>query len=179
MSDNLPAVPAHSVFGLMRSELTLAERAKLQTQAMERVDDSRFGRSVPLFLTELPFGGDNDEITDRIAAAILLADDPDAAQSEQGTVSGQDLVGKTVTVWDLRVMPGQMDGGWGAYLLLDVTIGDDPRHVVATTGAKQAVTRLARSWADGDLPAKGSFAHIPNTGKGREPAVMFVCEPAF
>lgn len=179
MSDNLPAVPESSVFGLLRKQLSPEDRAKLQSQAMERVEDERFPRPVPLFLTELPFGGDDDEITDRIAAAVLMADDPDAAQSDQGTVAGKDLVGETIVVWDLRVMAGEKTGGWGAYLLLDVTVGDSQDHVVANTGAKQAVTRLARCWADGELPARGAFTTIPNTGKRGEPALTFMCEPAF
>jgi hypothetical protein len=179
VSDSLPAVPANSIFGLMRSELSAQERGKLQIAAMERVEDDRFHRPVPLFLTQLPFGGDSDEITDRIAAAILLADDPDAAQNDNGTVSGKELVGEPVTVWDLRVLPGEKPGGWGAFLLLDVTVGDDERHVVANTGAKQAVVRLARAWADGELPCKGAFSTIPGTGNRGEPAIAFICEPAF
>ena len=179
MTDNLPAVPVASVFGQLRKALSPEERAKLQYQAMERVEDERFKRPVPLFLTQLPFGGDADEITDRIAASILLADDPDAAQADNGTVAGKDLVGEQVVVWDLRVLPGVKSGGWGAFLLLDVTVGTNPVHVVANTGAKQAVVRLARCWSDGELPVKGSFATIAGTGKNGEPAIAFICEPAF
>jgi hypothetical protein len=179
MSDNLPAVPESSVFGLLRTALSSQERAKLQVMAMEKVTDDRFRRPVPLFLTQLPFGGDNDAITDRIAAMILVADDPDAAQSDAGTMALKDLVGESIIVWDLRVMPGDKDGGWGAYLLLDVTRGDSDEHIVCNTGAKQAVVRLARCWADGELPVRGSPAHIAGTGKKGEPAVAFICEPAF
>jgi hypothetical protein len=179
MSDNLPALPEASVLGLLRGQLSSQERAKIQAAAMERVEDDRFKKPVPRFLTELPFGGDDDEITDRIAAAVLVAADPDAAQNDAGTMAGAKLVGRTVVVWDLRVIPGQQPGGWGAYLLLDVTLDDGDDHVVVNTGAKQAVTRLARCWVDGELPARGSFAEIPGTGRAGNAAVTFVTEPAF
>lgn len=179
MSDNLPALPDSSVLGLLRQEMSGAERAKLQTAMMERVDDERFPRQVPRFLTELPFGGDDDEITDRIAAMILVAEDPQQAQSDAGTLAAKDLVGQSVIVWDLRVLPGEKPGGWGAYLLLDVTMGDSDEHVVCNTGAKQAVTVLARTWVDGLLPCRGAFTEIAGTGRRGNAAVTFITEPAF
>lgn len=179
MSDNLPTLPEASVLGLLRQPLSGAERAKLQAAAMERVEDERFPRPVPRFLTELPYGGDDDEITDRIAASVLVAEDPDTAQSESGTLAGKGLVGKSVVVWDLRVLAGEKPGGWGAFLLLDVTVDDSDEHLVANTGAKQAVTRLARCWVDGELPVKGSFAEIAGTGKNGNAAVTFITEPPF
>src|SRR5215469_2754674 len=150
---------------------TAAERAKQQSILMERVEDERFGRPVPRFVTFLPFGGDDDEITDRIASAILVAEDPDLAQTQQGTTAGRDLIGKTVTIWDLRVLDGEKPGGWGAYLILDVTVGDDEVHRVVNTGAKQVVARLANAWAAGHLPLRGVFAEIDGTGKRGNAAV--------
>lgn len=179
MTDNLPALPESSVLGLLRQPLTGAERAKIQQAAMERVEDDYFPRPVPRFLTELPRGGDDDEISDRIAAAVLVAESPDDQQADNGTPAAKGLVGKTVIVWDLRVMAGEKPGGWGAYLLLDVTVGDSDEHMVVNTGAKQAVTRLARCWVDGELPAKGAFAEIAGTGKRGNAAVKFIVEPAF
>jgi len=161
------------------TEASPAERAKAQYALMERVEDERFTKPVPRFLTLLPFGGDDDEITDRIASAILVADDADAAQSEQGTTAGKELVGKVVTVWDLRVFDGDKPGGWGAFLLLDVTVGDDEVHKAVNTGAKQAVTRLANAWAKGELPITGTFAEIEGTGKRGNVAITFVAEPAL
>lgn len=151
----------------------------LQAEAMTLVEDDRFERPVPRFLLELPYGGDSDAITDRIASAILVSDDPDEAQSEGGSTAGKDLIGKAATVHDLVVMPAnsqkvQQKRGWPAYLLLDVTLGEDPAHLVVNTGAKQAVARLARAWADGHLPISGSFSEIPGTN-----AVTFIVEPAF
>jgi len=156
---------------------TPAERAKAQAFLMERQDDERFGRPVPRFITYLPFGGDDDEITDRIASAILVAEDPDEAQTQQGTTAGRDLIGKTVTIWDLRVLDGEKPGGWGAYLILDVTVGDDEIHRVVNTGAKQVVARLANAWAAGQLPLRGVFAEIDGTGKRGNAAVTFIAEP--
>jgi hypothetical protein len=171
--------PAAGILGTVSSPLTPAERGKLQVAAMERVDDPRFSKAVPRFITELPFGGDDDEITDRIASAVLVADDPDAAQAESGTAGSNTLVGKRVTVWDLRAMDGDKPGGWGAYLLLDVTVGDDETHIVVNTSAKQAVARLARAWADGKLPLAGAFAEVEGTGRKGNAAVTFLAEPLF
>lgn len=164
---------------LHTGEVTGAERAKAQTELMERVPDDRFDTEVPRFLTLLPFGGDNDEITDRIASMILVSEDPDKAQDESGTTAGKDLVGETVTVWDIRVVPGKKPGGWGAYLLFDFTRKDSEVHEVGNTGAKQAVGRLANAWAKGEFPLTGAFSEIAGTGASGNPAVTFVGEPAF
>ena len=172
-------LPESSVLARIKTVKSAEERSQLQIEAMTLVDDDRFSRPVPRFLLELPFGGDSDEITDRIASAILVADDPDAAQGDAGSQAGKDLTGKVATVHDLLVMPSnpqkvKESKGWPAYLLLDVTIGDDPAHIVVNTSAKQAVVRLARAWADGHLPITGSFSEIPGTN-----AVTFIVEPAF
>lgn len=169
----------NALVALHTSSITPQERAKAQVALMERVEHERFSKPVPRFLTMLPFGGDDDDITDRIASAILVADDADQAQNEQGTTAGKELVGKTITVWDLRVLDGDKPGGWGAFLLLDVTIGDDEVHKVVNTGAKQAVGRLANAWAKGELPLRGCFTEIEGTGKRGNAAITFVAEPSF
>lgn len=164
---------------LHTTQTSPAERAKAQAALMEKVADDRFHVDVPRFLTLLPFGGDNDEITDRIASAILVADDPDKEQDESGTTAGKDLVGHTVTVWDIRVVPGKKPGGWGAYLLFDFTRDGSEVHEVGNTGAKQAVARLANAWAKGELPVTGTFSEIAGTGDAGNAAVTFIAEPAF
>lgn len=173
------AVPTTGILAQLAGKLTPAERAKLQAASMERVEDERFGHPIPRFLLDLPFGGDGDEITDRIASAVLVAEDPDEMQNMSGTTAGKDLVRKPVTVWDLRVLPGDKPGGWGAFLLLDITVGDSEEHVIVNTGAKQVVTRLARCWADGQLPVRGAFAEIDGTGRQGNAALAFVVEPAL
>ena len=177
MAKEVEHAAGNVLVNLLRADITPAERAKAQAALMERVDDERFSRPVPRFITFLPFGGDDDEITDRIASAILVAEDPDEAQTQQGTTAGRDLIGKTCTVWDLRVLDGEKPGGWGAYLILDVTVGDDEVHRVVNTGAKQVVARLANAWAAGQLPLRGVFAEIDGTGKRGNAAVTFIAEP--
>jgi hypothetical protein len=161
---------------LLTADCTPAERAKAQHALMEKVEDERFAKPVPRFLTLLPFGGDDDEITDRISSAILVAEDADRAQNEQGTTAGKELVGQKITVWDLRVFDGEKPGGWGAFLLLDVTVGDDEVHKAVNTGAKQAVARFANAWAKGQLPLSGTFAEIDGTGKRGNAAITFIAE---
>ena len=172
----------------LRSMTTLArasqpmsprERIDLEAQLMQRVEDDRFSRPVPRFLTELPFGGSPDEITDRIAGAALVAEDPDADADESGTLAANKLVGQPVTVNDLAVMDGDKPGGWGAYLLLDVTSRTTGKRLVVNTGAKQVVVRLARAWADGKLPLEGVFAEVEGTGKQGNKALAFIAEESF
>jgi hypothetical protein len=166
-----------TVLARIKTAATPEERAVLQAEAMTLVEDDRFPRPLPRFLIELPYGGDSDEITDRIASAILVSEDPDAAQAEGGSMAGKDMIGKKATVHDLVVLPTNPEkvkgkGGWPCYLLLDVSLDDDPARYVVNTGAKQAVTRLARAWADNQLPVSGVFTEIPGTN-----AVTFMVEP--
>ena len=158
---------------------TAADRAKAQTHLMEKVEDERFARPVPRFLTFLPYGGDDDEITDRIASAILVSENPDEAAAGQSTTAGRELVGKKITVWDVRVMDGDKPGGWGAYMLADITVGDDEVHQVINTGAKQVVATWAAKWARGEMPFSGTFAEIDSTGKRGNKALAFIIEQAF
>jgi hypothetical protein len=173
------ALPAASVLGMIVTPGETVSRQALAAASMDRVEDERFHRPVPRFLTELPWGGDDDEITDRLAAAVLVAEDPDKAQQESGTIKGASLVGKAITVHDLRVMDGNLEGGWGAYLLLDVTLHGSEDHLVVNTGAKQIVTRLARCWAEGQLPVDGAICELAGTGKQGNKALAFVVEGRF
>ena len=175
----LPDVPLGGTLRAIGQATTPAERAKLQAAAMEHVTDDYFERPVPRWIAELPRSGDDAEVQERIAAAVLVAEDPDKAQDEGGTDASKELVNKRLTVWDLRVSKSEKEGGVGAFLILDYTIGDDEVHKVATTGAVQAMARLARAWADDDLPITGSFSAIPGTGAKGSPALTFLAQPDF
>lgn len=176
---NQPDVPRASTLEMMAKKPSKGEAVVLQKQMMEYVVDDRFTRTVPRFMTELPYGGDNDEITDRIAAQVFFADDPDAATSK--TVAAKDLVGVKggVTIHDIRVNDGNLEGGWGAYLLMDITVGTSEDHVIANTGAKQVITRLARAWAEGALPITGAFTQIATAGASGNAPVAFIAEQPF
>lgn len=173
------AVPSESILARINANPSPAERVKLQAESMVRVEDPRFDRPVPKFLTELPFGGDDEEITDRIASSILVADDPDTAQAEAGTDAGRDIVGRKCTIWDLRTLASDKPKGWGVYLILDVTFDGSDEHRVINTGAKQVVTRLANAWAREKLPLTGVFAEIDGTGKKGNAALCFMGEEPF
>lgn len=166
----------HSLALAFRDDLSPAERSQLQAWAMEPVADKRFPRKVPRFMLEMPFGGDADEISLRIAGALLVAPDPDAFADENKSLPSQDLVAQSITVWDLFVMPSDQPNGLAGYLMLDVTVGNDPTHQVVNTGAPQAIARLARAWFDGGLPIKGAFAEIAGTGKRGSAAITFIAD---
>lgn len=173
------AVPSESILARIASHPSPAERAKLQAESLVRVADPRFDREVPRFLTELPYGGDDEAITDRIAASILIADDPDLAQGAMSTTASREIVGRKCTVHDLFTFASDKAGGWGVYLLLDVTLDDSQEHLTVNTGSKQVITRLANAWARGQLPLTGVFAEIDGTGKKGNAALCFMGEPAF
>jgi hypothetical protein len=177
MTDNLPERLEGKSLELLTGASTPEERRAIQAYSLERVEDERFERPVPRFLTELPFAGDDDEITDRIAGAILVAEDPTAAQEQAGTTGSKDVLNKTLTIWDLRVNSGALEGGWGAYLLLDVSLDGEDEHFLVNTGSKQIITHLANRWAYGQLPIRGAFAAIGGTGKRGNAALAFITAP--
>lgn len=178
MSKDIAPRPAGILETITGGEVNI-DRTALAAFSMERVEDGRFARPVPRFLTELPYGGDDDEITDRIAAAILVAADPDKAQESTGTTKAPDLVGKPITVHDIRVNDGDLEGGWGVYLLVDFTEGDSDDHRIMNTGSKDIVVRLARAWAGGELPVSGVICAKPGTGKRGNAALAFIVEQGF
>jgi len=179
MPDNLPDLPKNSALEAVRKAKTHADRAKAMSLAGNYTTSDYFKQPVPAFFLDLPHGDDNEEISDRIALANLVAENPDQAATESGTVAMKDLVNVPVVVWDLRAMAGGMESGWQAYLILDITRGNDDFHEVANTGAKQVVVRLARAYAEGKLPVKGRVVEIGRGGSSGNKPLAFICEEEF
>ena len=179
MTDNLPELRPDSALAAVRAAKTPQERAKAQMLAGQYVTSKNFPEAVPAFFLDLPYADDNDEITDRIALANLVAEDPDALAAESGTTAMRDLVRQSIVVWDLRAKAGGMDSGWKAYLIFDYTIGDSDLHHVGNTGSKQIVVRLARAYADGALPLKGVVTEISRAGGGSNKPLAFIAEEDF
>jgi hypothetical protein len=176
---NLPDLPKGSALAAVTKAKTPADRAKAQALAGNYLTSPNFPEPVPAFFLDLPYSDDNDAVTDQIALAMLVAEYPDAVSTEGGSVAFRDLVGETVTVWDVRAKAGGIGAGWKAYLLLDVTVGDSELHQVANTGAKQIVVRLARAWADGQIPLKGTVTEIATAGSTGNKPLAFICETDF
>lgn len=172
-------VPMGGALKALAGKLTPAERAKFQQHLSEQVTDERYDKPVPRWVLELPQAGDDDEVQARIASALLVAENPDTAQTESGSETSKELLNRQLTVWDLRASKSRKEGGVGAFLILDVTEGDDEVHKVVTTGAIQAMARLARCWADDQLPVTGAFAAVPGTGDKGTPVITFIVETAF
>lgn len=180
MSDNLPSIPMGGTLRAIASATTPAEKAKLQAAAVELVSDDRFPKPVPRFIAELPHVGSDEEVQLRIAASLLTAEDPDAEDVTASGESSKGIVGKPLTVHDLRTSASAKERGVGAFLILDVTFDDEDEHKVVTTGAVQAMTRLARAWADDDLPLRGAFTHVPGTGgEAKDPVITFMAWRPF
>lgn len=179
MTDNLPTLPQGSCLQALQSPLTPEQRAQISYALIEKIEDPRFARPVVRFLTELPNIGEDDEVQLRIAAQLFTADDPDKVQGESQTIASKDITGKAVTVYDVKAAASDQEKGPGGYLLCDVTIGDDPDHKVVNCGAPQAMVRLARAYATGELPLKGSFAGVAGTGRKGNPVVTFLAESDF
>lgn len=179
MTSNDVAVPAGANLAVIAETPNQMERFKAYTRALEAVDDPRCPRPIPRFLLDMPWVDDNDPVSERIIAAILAEPDPWAAQMDEASQSGKDLVGRKVTVFDMRVQPSTKPGGWGAYLLCDCVVGDgDGIHKAVTVGAKQAVAMLALAWFSGDLPLTGTFTVVTETAKGNT-VLGFIKETAL
>jgi hypothetical protein len=175
----LPDLIQHSVLARIKTATTSAERAKLAEEAFEMVDDDRFPREIPRFMAELPFVGSDNDIQQRIAGAILVAEDPDA-QQERSTTAAKDMVEVgSVKVWNIWVAPSNLDEGSGAYLLIDCTVGSAQDHRIINSGAWQICARLARAYADDKLPLWGAFAAVGGTGRKGNPVLTFVGEDQF
>jgi hypothetical protein len=179
MSDNLPELAPNGALNAVREAKTPDQRQKAANLAGQYTTSPYFREPVPAFFLDLPHGGDNEEITDRIALQALTAEDPDDVLAEGGTRSMQDLVNVPIVVWDIRAMAGGMDQGWKAYLIFDYTEGDSDYHRVGNTGAKQVVARLARAYCDGALPLKGRVCEISRSGGSGNKPLAFVAEEDF
>ena len=173
---NLPDLPKGSALAAVAKAKTPADKAKALSLASNYTTNEIFREPVPAFFLDLPAGDDNDALTDQIALAVLTADDPDSTAEGGGSIGMRDLVGRKVTVWDLRARPGGMPSGWKAYLLLDITVGDSEEHQIANTGAKQIVTRLARAYAEGQIPVTGFVTEIATPGSTGNKPLAFVVE---
>jgi hypothetical protein len=173
---NLPALPDGTLLAQLRAADRPETKLTVQRELVALVDDARFPKPVPAFMTELPFIGTDLEIQLRIGSIMFTAEDPDKIQAAEGTLSSKDLVGKTMTVWDVRTAPSDKEGPLGGYLICDATMGDDLDHKAVTAGGPAAMIRLATAWCFGRLPLTGAFAYIPGTGDKGTPAVTFVAE---
>lgn len=176
---NLPAVPKGSVLATVAKAKSSADRQKAKSLAGSYVTNEDFREPVPAFFLDLPFGGSTDEITDNIALSNLVAENPDDIAASGRSIAFRDLVNVPITVWDLRAHAGGMESGWKAYLILDITRGDSEVHEVANTGAKQVVVRLARAYADGQIPCRGRVIEVQTAGGGSNKPLAFVVESDF
>lgn len=154
--------------------------------ALEMVEVDWAPRPVPRAFTELPLAADaDDDIGWEIAARVLGSADPYSPQAA-GRLSLSDLVGRKVTVHDLRVHPltaadleEDPDRRVGAYLDLAVSVDDSEDQVIASSSSPRVVAPLIHAYAHGALPLTGTVIQIaPARGK-RSAALAFVVEQPF
>ena len=179
MSKDLSTTTPGGSLAVAHAQTDRMARFKAMSAELEAVTDERCPRPIPRFMLSLPWTSPDDMVSERIIAQLLSADDPYAATDAGSTVSGKDLVGRKVTIHDLRVQPSDKPGGWGAYLLCDVTVDDDDNNRLAMTiGAKQAVAIIAYAYQAGDFPLVGTPTVVTTTGEGNT-VLGFIVEPAF
>lgn len=177
MSKDL-VVPQDTNLAAAHEAPTFMERHTAFTKALQLVDDDRCNRRIPRFMQGMPWASEDDEIAERIIAKMLAADDPYSIDNAGETLSGKGLIGRKITVHDVRVAPSSKPGGWGAYLICDVTVDSDDAHDVMTVGAKEAAAKLAYAWFMGDLPIAGTMTVVTETGEGNQ-VLGFVVERAL
>lgn len=166
MTEQVLPTPKGASLAVARAVKTKPERFKAFSHALQAVDDPRCPRPIPRFMVDMPWSNEDDQAAERIIAKLLSADDPYAAQNAGETLSGKDLVGRRVTVHDIRCSPSQFKGGWGAYLLCDVTVDGGDDHEIMTMGAKEPVALLSYAWFTGDIPITGTPTVITETAGG-------------
>ena len=119
------------------------------------------------WLEPLPWSADEDDASAAIVAAILAAPNIDQLLTPTTTAGLGDYVGKLLTIHDVRLRPSDMEGGTGAYAVLDITVEGSSDHVVATTGARNVLAQLVRAW---QLDAFPFSCRITETQSKRNPA---------
>lgn len=164
MGNSEVAVPEGRSLAAAREGKTQVDRHHAFMEAMQPVKVERCARPVPRFMVDMPWTSPEDLVAERIIAKLLSSEDPYAVTNAGETLSGKALVGRKVTVHDVRVSPSTTKGGWGAYLLCDVTVDDNTEvHEVMTIGAKEPVAILSYAWFMGDLPITGTPTVVTNT----------------
>lgn len=176
MSTNTPAIPAGGSLAAIDRQAPTAERLNAAWDALTLVSDERCAKPIPAFMQHLPWADDDDSVVDSIIAQMLVSDDPDAMQTAGGTTKVETLVGRRVTIWDARVRPSDFDGGWGAYLLCDMTVDDEADHFPAAVGAKQALARIALHMVQAGLPMVGTFVKVAAGKSGHNDPLGFAVE---
>jgi hypothetical protein len=171
-------IPDTGNLAILHESADGVSRFRAMSHALEAADDPRCARPIPRFMLDMPWASEDSDVSERILAKLLSADNPLDVEAAGATLSGKNLVGRVITVHDIRVAPSTFESGWGAYLLCDITVGDDMVHDVMTVGAKEAVAKLAYAYFTGQLPITGTMTVITVTGKGNT-VLGFVVEQAF
>lgn len=178
MAKNEVAVPQGANLAEAHKGPDQMSRLQAFTNALEPIFDERCERPIPRFMVDMPWSDGDDMIAERIIAKMLASDDPYTITDAGETLSGKALVGRKITVHDLRCKASDKKGGWGAYLLCDITIDDADFHEAMTVGAKEAVAKLAYAWFQGDLPISGTMYLVTETSGGGT-VLGFMVEPKF
>lgn len=177
-------MPPTSAMAKFVKATTVEERLTAARHALEFVEVPWAPRPVPRAFLDLPRAEDDDEdVAWEIAARTMATGDPFSAEATKAAKLGE-YVGQQVTVHDLRVralsaadLEDDPDRKIGAYLVLDVSVGDPPRRDVAFTSSPRVVTPLLTAWATNQLPISGTIMEVAKARGKRSAPLGFVRDP--
>lgn len=182
----LPTLPDTSVLHRLVTATDPTARGELAKMALERIEVDGFPRPIPRAFLDLPKWDENDEdIAWDIAARVLGSETPYDKEAA-GKEKLSELVGRKVTVHQLGVkaltpadIADDPTRGVGAYLVLSISLDDNPDQTVAFTGSPRIITPLLYAYARGELPISGTVIEVA-AGKGKRSAPLaFVIERPF
>jgi hypothetical protein len=182
----LPALPETSILRQLVTATDPARRRQLARSALELVEVEGYHRPIPRAFLDLPKAGEDDEsVSWDIAARVLASDtpyDPDAADKEKLSklvgrkVTVHQLATKALTAADIEDTPTR---GIGAYLVLSISVADNPDQTVAFTGSPRIITPLLYAYARGELPITGTVIEVGRAKGKRSAPLAFVVERPF
>lgn len=156
-----------------------AERRAATDYAMERVPLEGCDEPIARLFHLLPWGGGGDDAVTEIAANMLMAPTLEAASAPSVAGKIGDYLDQWITIHDVRMRPGEKEGGNGCFAVLDVTAGPDGHHKVVTTGATGVLFLLARAYLEDALPLICMPVEVETGKKGRSNPLYLRASESF
>lgn len=176
---NTPALPTDSAFAVFQQAATALDHHAAGEYAMELVKLPDMEQPIPRFFLDLPWSDDSDAVVHQILVNLAGAEDITAATSDAKLRKIEDICGRPVTVFDVRVRETDVpDAKWGAYLSLAVSVDNGPQEAISSGHAQVAVT-LWRCYCEGRFPVSGVFRKLGSPTKGRNQPIGFQIEEAL
>jgi hypothetical protein len=154
-------------------------RMEASREALSLITLPDLARPVPKLFVDLPWANREDAQAD-ILARIIAADTLEQALGGDDELPDMDTyVGKQLVIWAVVARPGTIEEGWGAYISLDITVGDDPAHQVVNTSSAEVTVDVWRAYCEGRLPLACTPMLKGRPTAGRDQPIGLIVETRF